>query len=265
MALNEDQLTLQKWVHDFAENSMRPIAEEWDEREEFPFPFVEEAAQIGLYGWEFMAELMMNDPTGLSMPVAIEELFWGDAGIGMAIMGSALAAAGISGNGQKELIEALKEKGCQFHNLTLQVGIGTFHPIQTDNILDHEMHKEWYEVSGNTLATLQDPASGPRVAVGTTSVRTIEDVLERIRNKPDGCITPSGSAQAEADIFIYPPFRFRGVDALITNFHLPESTLFMLVSALAGLNTMQQAYAHAIEHKYRFYSYGDSMLIFPKG
>ncbi|NKB41293.1 MAG: acyl-CoA dehydrogenase, partial [Ilumatobacter sp.] len=90
MALNEDQLTLQKWVHGFAEEVVRPAAEEWDEREEFPFPLVEQAREIGLYGWEFMAESMFNDPTGLSMPIAIEELFWGDAGIGMAIMGSGL-------------------------------------------------------------------------------------------------------------------------------------------------------------------------------
>ena len=84
MELNEDQLQLQKWVHGFAEDVMRPNAAEWDEREEFPYPIVEEAAKIGLYGWEFMAEGMMGDPTGLTMPVAIEELFWGDAGIGMA-------------------------------------------------------------------------------------------------------------------------------------------------------------------------------------
>ena len=99
MALSEDQITLQKWVHDFAETVIRPAGEEWDEKEEFPYPIVEQAAEIGLYGWEFMAEMMMNDPTGLSMPVAIEELFWGDAGIGMAIMGSGLAAAGIAASG----------------------------------------------------------------------------------------------------------------------------------------------------------------------
>ena len=102
MALNEDQLTLQKWVHDFAENVVRPAGEEWDEKEEFPYPIVEQAREIGLYGWEFMAEAMMNDPTGLSMPIAIEELFWGDAGIGMAIMGSGLAAAGIASSATPE-------------------------------------------------------------------------------------------------------------------------------------------------------------------
>ena len=102
--LNEDQITLQKWVHDFAENVIRPAAQEWDEREETPWPIIEEAAKIGLYGWEFMAELMMNDPTGLSMPVALEELFWGDAGIGMALMGSGLAAAGIAASGTSEQV-----------------------------------------------------------------------------------------------------------------------------------------------------------------
>jgi alkylation response protein AidB-like acyl-CoA dehydrogenase len=101
--LNEDQLQIQKWVHDFAEGVIRPVAEEWDEREEFPWPVVEEAAKIGLYGVDFLLNAM-GDPTGLTLPVAIEELFWGDAGIGMAIMGSALAAAGISGNGTPEQV-----------------------------------------------------------------------------------------------------------------------------------------------------------------
>ena len=101
--LNEDQIQIQKWVHDFAEGVIRPVAEEWDEREEFPWPVVEEAAQIGLYGVDFLLNAM-GDPTGLTLPVAIEELFWGDAGIGMAIMGSALAAAGIAGNGTPEQV-----------------------------------------------------------------------------------------------------------------------------------------------------------------
>jgi acyl-CoA dehydrogenase len=102
-ALNEDQLQIQKWVHDFAEDVIRPAGHEWDEREEFPYPIVEQAAEIGLYGWEFLLN-SFTDPTGLTLPVAIEELFWGDAGIGMAIMGSALAAAGISGNGTPEQV-----------------------------------------------------------------------------------------------------------------------------------------------------------------
>ncbi len=101
--LSEDQIQIQKWVHDFAEGVIRPVAHEWDEREEFPWPVVQEAAQIGLYGVDFLMNAM-GDPTGLTLPVAIEELFWGDAGIGMAIMGSALAAAGIAGNGTPEQI-----------------------------------------------------------------------------------------------------------------------------------------------------------------
>ncbi len=103
LSLSEDQLQIQKWVHDFAEKTMRPVAEEWDEREEFPWPVVQEAAKIGLYGWEFMMNAM-GDPTGLTMPVAIEEIFWGDAGLGMAIMGTSLAAAGIASNGTPEQI-----------------------------------------------------------------------------------------------------------------------------------------------------------------
>ena len=102
LALNEDQVQLQKWVHDFAESVVRPAAEEWDERAEFPWPIVEEAAKIGLYGFDFMAQAMLGDPSGLTMPIAIEEMFWGDAGIGLSIMGSGLAAAGIAGNGTPE-------------------------------------------------------------------------------------------------------------------------------------------------------------------
>ena len=102
-ALSEDQLQIQKWVHDFAESVVRPAGSEWDEREEFPYPIVEEAAQIGLYGVDFLMNAMA-DESGLTLPVAVEELFWGDAGIGMAIMGSALAAAGIAGNGTPEQV-----------------------------------------------------------------------------------------------------------------------------------------------------------------
>ncbi len=102
-ALNDDQLQIQSWVHGFAEDVIRPAAHEWDEREEFPYPVVQEAAKIGLYGWEFLMN-SFGDQTGLTLPVAIEEIFWGDAGIGMAIMGSALAAAGLSGNGTPEQV-----------------------------------------------------------------------------------------------------------------------------------------------------------------
>jgi len=103
LTLNEDQLQLKDWVHQFAKDVMRLNAEEWDDREEFPWPIVQEAAKIGLYGIDFMMNAM-GDPSGLTLPVAIEELFWGDAGLGMAIMGSGLAAAGISGNGTPEQV-----------------------------------------------------------------------------------------------------------------------------------------------------------------
>ena len=102
LALNEEQEQLKDWVHQFAKDVIRPVAEEWDEREEFPWPVVQEAAKIGLYGFDFMAQAMLGDATGLTMPIAIEELFWGDAGIGLSIMGSGLAAAGIAGNGTPE-------------------------------------------------------------------------------------------------------------------------------------------------------------------
>ena len=103
LALNDDQKQIRDWTHGFAEDVMRPAAHEWDEREEFPFPIVEEAAKIGLYGWEFLMNAM-QDPSGLTLPIAVEELFWGDAGLGMAIMGSGLAAAGIAGNGTPEQV-----------------------------------------------------------------------------------------------------------------------------------------------------------------
>jgi acyl-CoA dehydrogenase len=104
LSLDEDQLQIQKWVHDFAEGVVRPAAHEWDEREEFPWPVVEEASAIGLYSFDFFAQASIGDPTGLTMPVALEELFWGDAGIGLAVFGSGLAAAGIAANGTEEQV-----------------------------------------------------------------------------------------------------------------------------------------------------------------
>jgi acyl-CoA dehydrogenase len=129
LELSEDQIQLQKWIHDFAENVMRPQAEEWDEREEFPYPFVEEAAKIGLYGWEFMAEIMMNDRTGLSTPVALEELFWGDAGLGMSIMGTGLAAAGIAASGTRD---QLAEWVPQCYGTADKIALGAFCASEPD-------------------------------------------------------------------------------------------------------------------------------------
>ena len=129
LALNEDQVTLQKWIHEFAVDVIRPNAEEWDEREEFPWPIVTQAAEIGLYGWEFMAEVMMNDPTGISTVMAIEEIFWGDAGIGMALMGSGLAAAGIAASGTPE---QLMEWVPQCYGSADDVQVGAFCASEPD-------------------------------------------------------------------------------------------------------------------------------------
>lgn len=166
-----------------------------------------------------------------------------------------------------ELIQGLEARGNRFYDLTLQVGIGTFHPIQVDQIEAHQIHHEWYEIPAEAYNSITDPLPGPRVAVGTTSVRSIEDAVRRARSAPSTCITPSGSIQAEADIFIYPPNQMEAVDALITNFHLPKSTLLCLVSSFLtpnstdGINWLKELYAEAIAKHYRFYSYGDAMLI----
>jgi len=165
------------------------------------------------------------------------------------------------------LIQSLEAKGNHFYDLTLQVGIGTFHPIQVDKIEDHQIHHEWYEIPAEAYAALQDSSNGPRIAVGTTSVRSIEDAVLRAAKDPASCTTPSGSIQAEADIFIYPPKKLQAVDHLITNFHLPKSTLLCLVSAfltpgsMEGIDWLKEIYAEAIAHDYKFYSYGDAMLI----
>lgn len=166
-----------------------------------------------------------------------------------------------------ELIVELEQQGAVFHDLTLQVGIGTFHPIQVETIEAHNIHREWYEIPSTAFAELQQPERGPRIAVGTTSVRSIEDAMRRTQSAPETCLTPSGSVRAEADIYIYPPATFAAIDGMITNFHLPKSTLLCLVSAFLtpgsedGIAWLKELYAEAIAHKYRFYSYGDAMLI----
>ena len=153
--LNEDQLQLQKWVHGFAEDVMRPAGEEWDEKEEFPYPIVEEAAKIGLYGWEFMAEIMMNDPTNLSGVVAIEELFWGDAGLAMAIMGSGLAAAGIAASGtQEQMFEWVP----QCYGDANKIALGAFAASEPDAGSD---------VGGYRLSAVYDEAKDEWVLNGT--------------------------------------------------------------------------------------------------
>lgn len=156
-----------------------------------------------------------------------------------------------------DLMAALAEAGIEHTTLTLHVGAGTFLPVKADDTADHAMHAEWGRIDTATADRLnQARAQGGRViAVGTTSLRLIESAA-----RPDGIIEPF---EGDTAIFITPGYRFKGIDGLITNFHLPRSTLFMLVSALMGLETMQAAYAHAIASEYRFYSYGDSSLLLP--
>ena len=155
------------------------------------------------------------------------------------------------------LVDRLQARGIALHTVTLHVGAGTFLPVKADDTSGHKMHAESGTVSSETAEAVNAArARGSRVvAVGTTSLRLLETAADE-----SGKVRPwSGST----DIFITPGYRFRAVDALMTNFHLPRSTLFMLVSALAGLDTMRAAYAHAIEEGYRFYSYGDACLIIP--
>jgi S-adenosylmethionine:tRNA ribosyltransferase-isomerase len=156
-----------------------------------------------------------------------------------------------------QLLETLKERGISEHFVTLHVGAGTFLPVKTDEVAEHRMHPEYGEVSAETVEALNAVrnSGGRIVCVGTTSLRLLESAASE-----DRTINPFAG---ETSIFITPGYRFRAADALMTNFHLPKSTLFMLVSAFAGLETMRAAYAHAIESGYRFYSYGDSSLLFP--
>jgi S-adenosylmethionine:tRNA ribosyltransferase-isomerase len=156
-----------------------------------------------------------------------------------------------------QLIEILKEMGVSLHYVTLHVGAGTFLPVKTDVVADHKMHPEYGEVSAATAQALNAVrAKGGRiVCVGTTSLRLLESATDE-----DGVI---GAFAGETAIFITPGYRFRAADVLMTNFHLPKSTLFMLVSAFAGAGAMRAAYDHAIAGGYRFYSYGDSSLLFP--
>ena len=155
----------------------------------------------------------------------------------------------------EELLTRLKEKGVSIAPITLHVGLGTFRPVSVDTIETHQMHSEFYQMSAETAAVLQETRERSRriIAVGTTSART----LETIASSHETFIEASGWT----DIFIYPGYTFKAVDALITNFHLPKSTLVMLVSALGGREAILSAYAHAVEEKYRFFSFGDAMLI----
>ncbi|MDE5586824.1 MAG: tRNA preQ1(34) S-adenosylmethionine ribosyltransferase-isomerase QueA, partial [Bacilli bacterium] len=154
-----------------------------------------------------------------------------------------------------ELLEKVKEKGVNIEYVTLHVGLGTFRPVTVERIEEHKMHTEYYEMTEETAEVLNETKKRGNkiISVGTTSVRTLETIMNRY-----------GTFQACSgftDIFIYPGYQFQAIDFLITNFHLPKSTLLMLVSALAGRENVLNAYHEAVQEKYRFFSFGDSMII----
>ncbi len=155
----------------------------------------------------------------------------------------------------KEILEKLKSKGVEMAYVTLNVGLGTFRPVKCENIIDHKMHSEIFEITKEAADTINRAKHEGKklVAVGTTTVRTLETAYAQF-----GEIKP---CKSHSELFIYPPYEFKVVNSLITNFHLPKSTLLMLVSALAGKDFIFKAYKEAVENKYRFFSYGDCMYI----
>lgn len=155
----------------------------------------------------------------------------------------------------QEILEKLKSKGVEIAYVTLNVGLGTFRPVKCENILDHKMHSETFEITQDAAdkINLAKEQGKKLIAVGTTTVRTLETAYQKY-----GCIK---ACHDHSELFIYPPYEFKVIDKLITNFHLPKSTLLMLVSALAGKDFIFKAYEEAIKNEYRFFSYGDCMLI----
>ena len=154
-----------------------------------------------------------------------------------------------------ELIARLKEKGVEFAEVNLNVGLGTFRPVKVDNLSEHKMHTEYFEISEESAKKINSAKKEGRrvIAVGTTSVRTLESAAN-----PDGTVN---AISGDTSIFIYPPYKFKVVDSLVTNFHLPESTLIMLVSALTTREKTLELYELAVKERYRFFSFGDSMMI----
>ena len=156
-----------------------------------------------------------------------------------------------------ELFEKLKQKGVEVANVTLHVGIGTFRPVKVENVEEHHMHSEHYYIKQEDAEKINSAKkNGKRViGVGTTSCRVLETIADK-----DGMVKPT---EGDTQIFIYPGYKFKCLDGLITNFHLPESTLIMLVSALAGKEYIMKAYNEAVKERYRFFSFGDAMFIHP--
>lgn len=171
----------------------------------------------------------------------------------------AVAAPTASLHFDEDLLKALAAKGVEFTEVTLHVGAGTFLPVKVEDVTTHRMHAEWGRVTAAAAAEINATkrAGGRVIPVGTTALRLIESATDEA-----GVLHPF---EAETDIFIYPGYRFRVTDALMTNFHLPKSTLVMLVSALMGEERIRRIYAHAVQEGYRFFSYGDSSLLIPNG
>ena len=155
----------------------------------------------------------------------------------------------------KELFDRLKAKGVIVCDVTLHVGLGTFRPVKVTNVLEHHMHSEMYEMSQETADILNKAKEEGRriIAIGTTSTRTLESVIQKYGTFKE--------CRGDTSIFIYPGYKFKAIDALITNFHLPKSTLIMLVSAFSSREFILKAYQEAVEKRYRFFSFGDSMFI----
>lgn len=168
-----------------------------------------------------------------------------------------VAAPTASLNMTEKTLDQLRDKGVNVVYATLHVGLGTFLPIRVDDVTKHKMHQEYFEVPEETVSIIQATKKAKKrvIALGTTITRTLEYAHEAILNEPPQKIS------GEADIFIYPGYKFQTIDGLLTNFHMPESTVLMLTSAFAGWNHLKPAYEHCIAEKYYFFSYGDSMLI----
>ena len=160
-----------------------------------------------------------------------------------------------------ETVEKIRARGCELCEITLDIGLGTFQPIHTETLEEHKIHSESYEISTNTANNINEAKKSgrPILAIGTTVVRALEDAAAK--SAQAGAPSTVTAGRAEANIFITPGYSFRVVDMLLTNFHLPKSTLLALVSSLAGRENILAAYCHAVQQKYRFYSYGDCMLI----
>ena len=174
--------------------------------------------------------------------------------------GSAVAAPTAGLHFTSEIVERLRDRGIEIAEITLDVGLGTFEPVRTERLEDHPIHAETYEIPETTAAALERARreNRPVLAVGTTVVRALEDAAEKNARAAREIVTPG---KAEASIFIYPGKPFRIVNQLLTNFHLPQSSLLALVAAFAGRDNVLKAYRHAVDLEYRFYSYGDAMLI----